>query len=429
MDASFYDTHLQVLSEELIPAMGCTEPVAIAYAAALAHKALGQMPERISVQVSGNLVKNAKSVVVPNTGGLRGIDAAAIAGVVAGDAEKALEVISEVSQEQKDQISELLKRAICQVSLLDSCYPLDLIVTLYAHTSTAKVRIAGRHNNVILIEKDGQCLRKESPPYDTESNGINTKSLLTMEEILNFADRVEIEAVRYMLLRQARYNTAICEEGLKHSYGEEIGKIILQEEGDSVQSRCKALVAAGSDARMGGCELPVVINSGSGNQGITVSVPIVEYARAYGINEETMLRAMVVSNLTAIHIKSGIGPLSAYCGAASAAAGTAAGIGYLIGESKEVIFSAVINTLAVLSGMICDGAKASCAGKIATALDTAFRALAMARHGRCFHGGDGIVMDGVEDTICAVGMLGRDGMKQTDREILRIMTRGIANDM
>ena len=422
MKPEIYNAYVKILHEELVPAMGCTEPIAIAYASALARDTLGTMPERMEVQASGNLIKNVKSVVVPNTNGLKGIEAAVAAGVVAGDAGKALEVISVVSGEQKARIQDMVGRGMCKVSLLDSGLVLDLIVTLHAGDDWARVRIVNHHTDVVLIEKNGAVLLEK--PVDTSSSigeVFPEKRLLTIRDIVEFARTVDLDDVRDVLERQVNYNMAICEEGLKSSYGGNVGKVLLREFGDGVATRCKAKAAAGSDARMGGCELPVVINSGSGNQGITVSVPVVEYARELGKDQDTLLRALVISNLVAVHQKAGIGSLSAYCGAISAGAAAGAAIAFLLGGGEYEIEHTIVNCLAISSGVVCDGAKASCAGKIAIGLDAALLGYQMIKNQQQFRGGDGILKKGVEETIGVVGRLGKDGMRETDREILHIM--------
>ena len=422
MKPEIYNAYVKILHEELVPAMGCTEPIAIAYASALARDTLGTMPERMEVQASGNLIKNVKSVVVPNTNGLKGIEAAVAAGVVAGDAGKALEVISVVSGEQKARIQDMVGRGMCKVSLLDSGLVLDLIVTLHAGDDWARVRIVNHHTDVVLIEKNGAVLLEK--PVDTSSSIGEVspeKRLLTIRDIVEFARTVDLDDVRDVLERQVNYNMAICEEGLKSSYGGNVGKVLLREFGDGVATRCKAKAAAGSDARMGGCELPVVINSGSGNQGITVSVPVVEYARELGKDQDTLLRALVISNLVAVHQKAGIGSLSAYCGAISAGAAAGAAIAFLLGGGEYEIEHTIVNCLAISSGVVCDGAKASCAGKIAFGLDAALLGYQMITNQQQFRGGDGILKKGVEETIGVVGRLGKDGMRETDREILHIM--------
>ena len=422
MKPEIYNAYVKILHEELVPAMGCTEPIAIAYASALARDTLGTMPERMEVQASGNLIKNVKSVVVPNTNGLKGIEAAVAAGVVAGDAGKALEVISVVSGEQKARIQDMVGRGMCKVSLLDSGLVLDLIVTLHAGDDWARVRIVNHHTDVVLIEKNGAVLLEK--PVDTSSSIGEVspeKRLLTIRDIVEFARTVDLDDVRDVLERQVNYNMAICEEGLKSSYGGNVGKVLLREFGDGVATRCKAKAAAGSDARMGGCELPVVINSGSGNQGITVSVPVVEYARELGKDQDTLLRALVIYNLVAVHQKAGIGSLSAYCGAISAGAAAGAAIAFLLGGGEYEIEHTIVNCLAISSGVVCDGAKASCAGKIAIGLDAALLGYQMIKNQQQFRGGDGILKKGVEETIGVVGRLGKDGMRETDREILHIM--------
>ena len=422
MKPEIYNAYVKILHEELVPAMGCTEPIAIAYASALARDTLGTMPERMEVQASGNLIKNVKSVVVPNTNGLKGIEAAVAAGVVAGDAGKALEVISVVSGEQKARIQDMVGRGMCKVSLLDSGLVLDLIVILHAGDDWARVRIVNHHTDVVLIEKNGAVLLEK--PVDTSSSIGEVspeKRLLTIRDIVEFARTVDLDDVRDVLERQVNYNMAICEEGLKSSYGGNVGKVLLREFGDGVATRCKAKAAAGSDARMGGCELPVVINSGSGNQGITVSVPVVEYARELGKDQDTLLRALVISNLVAVHQKAGIGSLSAYCGAISAGAAAGAAIAFLLGGGEYEIEHTIVNCLAISSGVVCDGAKASCAGKIAIGLDAALLGYQMIKNQQQFRGGDGILKKGVEETIGVVGRLGKDGMRETDREILHIM--------
>ena len=422
MKPEIYNAYVKILHEELVPAMGCTEPIAIAYASALARDTLGTMPERMEVQASGNLIKNVKSVVVPNTNGLKGIEAAVAAGVVAGDAGKALEVISVVSGEQKARIHDMVGRGVCKVSPLDSGLVLDLIVTLHAGDDWARVRIVNHHTDVVLIEKNGAVLLEK--PVDTSSSIGEVspeKRLLTIRDIVEFARTVDLDDVRDVLERQVNYNMAICEEGLKSSYGGNVGKVLLREFGDGVATRCKAKAAAGSDARMGGCELPVVINSGSGNQGITVSVPVVEYARELGKDQDTLLRALVISNLVAVHQKAGIGSLSAYCGAISAGAAAGAAIAFLLGGGEYEIEHTIVNCLAISSGVVCDGAKASCAGKIAIGLDAALLGYQMIKNQQQFRGGDGILKKGVEETIGVVGRLGKDGMRETDREILHIM--------
>lgn len=415
-----YQKYVQILKEELIPAMGCTEPIAIAYGAARACRLLGEKPERILVEASGNLIKNVKSVVVPNTGGLKGIEAAAAAGALAGKPEKELEVIAEVTEEEQQELKDYLRKKPVEVRFLDSEYPFDLIITAEASGHQAKVRIAQYHTNVVLEEKDGQVV--SSKELVNQEEGLTDRTCLNVRDILNFAETVDIEDVREVIERQISYNMAIAEEGLRNSYGANVGSVLLNLYGNDIHNRAKAKAAAGSDARMSGCELPVVINSGSGNQGITVSVPVIEYAKELNVGEEKMYRALVLSNLLAIHQKTRIGRLSAYCGAVSAGSASGAAICYLYGGDYKAVAHCLVNSLAVTSGMICDGAKASCAAKIAFSIESALLGFEMYKEGNQFRDGEGIVSKGVENTIINVGRLGKDGMRETDKEILRIMT-------
>lgn len=419
-----YEAYLQILREELVPAMGCTEPIAIAYGAAVAREKLGAIPERVEIAASGNLIKNVKSVIVPNTCGMKGIPAAAAAGIIAGNSSKVLEVIAEVKEEDKIKIKEYLDTHKIDVSLANTELTFDLIITVYKGESYVKVRIVNYHTNIVLIEKDGEKLLEESIKGEAE-NKLTDRSLLNIKDILDFAETVDIEDVRPMIGRQIEYNTKIAEEGLKNNYGANIGKVMLEAYGDDVKNRAKATAAAGSDARMNGCELPVVIVSGSGNQGMTASLPVIVYAKELGVSEEKMYRALVLSNLTTIHQKTGIGRLSAYCGAVSAGCGSGAGICYLYGGGYEEIAHTIVNALAIVSGIVCDGAKASCAAKIASSVEAGIFGYHMYKNGQEFKDGDGIISKGVENTIRNIGRLGKDGMKATDEEILHIM---VGND-
>ena len=416
-----YQTYVQILKEELVPAMGCTEPIALAYCAAKAKEVLGVLPERCVVEASGNIVKNVKSVIVPNTGGLKGIEAAAAAGVVAGDAGRVLEVIAGVTQEQKIQIKEYMEKTPIQVKPLETDELLDMIVTLYRDGSYAKVRIANYHTNIVLIEKDGEKLY-EMGVMATEEAQMADRSLLNVKDIDDFARTVELEDVKELIGRQIEYNSAISKEGLEHDWGANIGSVLLKAYGDDIRVRARAVAAAGSDARMSGCEMPVIINSGSGNQGMTASLPVIEYAKELKVSEEELYRALVLSNLVTIHQKTGIGRLSAYCGAVSAGCGAGCGIAYLLGGDYATIAHTLVNALAIVSGIICDGAKPSCAGKIAAAVDAGILGYQMYINGQQFRGGDGIISKGVENTIRNVGRLGKEGMKETDKEIIQIMT-------
>lgn len=415
-----YQQYLQILREELIPAMGCTEPIAIAYGAARARALLGEKPEKILVEASGNLIKNVKSVVVPNTGGLKGIEAAAAAGALAGKPEKELEVIADIAEEQKAELAAFLEQKAVEVRFLDSEYPLDLIVTEEASGHCTKVRIAQYHTNVVLEEADGQVVSRKE--VSAREEGLTDRSVLNVKDILDFAESVDTEEVRDILDRQIACNMAIAEEGIRNSYGANVGSVLLNLYGNEIHNRAKAMAAAGSDARMSGCELPVVINSGSGNQGITVSVPVIEYGRELQVGQEKLYRALVLSNLLAIHQKTGIGRLSAYCGAVSAGSAAGAAISYLYGGDYKTIAHCLVNSLAVTSGMICDGAKSSCAAKIAFSIESALLGYEMYKMGNQFRDGEGIVRKGVENTIANVGRLGKEGMRETDREILKMMT-------
>ena len=389
---------------------------------------MGEAPDRVVVEASGNIIKNVKSVIVPNTGHLRGIPAAAAAGIVAGDAGKQLEVIAEVSEAQQADIRTFMETVPIQVEIASSPLIFDINVIVYAGESYAKVRIANYHTNIVLIEKDGEVLQSSEIKDDSESD-LTDRSFLSVELIYDFANTVELEDVKKVLDVQIDYNMAISEEGLKSDYGANIGSVLLKANKDvmehggesALRLKARAMAAAGSDARMNGCELPVIINSGSGNQGITASVPVIVYARAMGVSQEKLYRALVLSNLLGIHQKTPIGRLSAYCGAINAGAAAGCGIAYLKGADLDGIIHTLVNALAIASGVVCDGAKASCAGKIALAVDNGILGYEMHLEGQQFVGGDGIVKKGVENMSASVGRLGHDGMAETDREILRIM--------
>lgn len=415
-----YQAYVQILKEELIPAMGCTEPIALAYAAAKAREVLGEMPDRVFIGASGSIIKNVKSVIVPNTNHLKGIPAAAAAGIVAGKAEKELEVISEVSEEKREEIARFMEQTEITVEYIDNGIVFDIIVIVFKGESSAKVRIANYHTNIVRIEKNQEILL-DIPVQGEEEEGLTDRSLLDVKDIWDFINTMDVEDVREILYRQITYNTAIADEGLRGDYGANIGSVLLSMYGDDVRNRAKARAAAGSDARMNGCELPVVINAGSGNQGMTCSLPVLEYAKELKVGEEKTYRALALSNLIAIHQKTGIGRLSAYCGAVSAGAAAGAGIAYLCGGGYEEVIHTVVNALAIVSGMICDGAKASCAAKIAASVDAGILGYHMYLQGQQFYAGDGIVTKGVEATIHNIGRLGKDGMKGTNEEIIRMM--------
>lgn len=418
-----YEAYVQILKEELIPAFGCTEPIALAYAAAIAARELGKYPTRVLVEVSGNIVKNVKSVIVPNTGGMNGIEAAVAAGIVAGKSEKKLEVIADIEERQIADIRRFMECTRIQVDLADSDYIFDIGVILFNEEESVKVRIVGEHTNVVLIEHNGRIILKKDITADRTASDMTDRSVLNIQDIVEFANIAEIADVQEILDRQIAYNMTIAQEGMKNNYGANIGKVLLHTYGNDVKTKARAYAAAGSDARMNGCSLPVVICSGSGNQGITASVPVIVYAMELGIEKDRLYRALLVSNLATIHQKTGIGRLSAYCGAISAGCGSGAGIAYLLGDGYEEISHTLVNGLAIVSGIICDGAKASCAAKIATAVDAGIMGYAMYKQGQQFHAGDGIVAKGIEENILNIGLLAKEGMRETDKEILTIMTR------
>ena len=415
-----YTQFVQILKEELVPAMGCTEPISIAYAAAKAREVLADMPISALVEVSGNIVKNAKSVTVPHTGGMRGIKSAFIAGLVAGNAKAELEVIANVTDEQIEEMRAAVETFDVEVITPENARIFDIAITLRSEKHEAYVRIADHHTNIVSVKKDGETLFEKA----VEEKQKTDRSGLTVENILAFADTVDIADVEETLARQIEYNMAIAEEGLKNEYGANVGKVLLRSYQPDIKITAKAYAAAGSDARMNGCELPVVINSGSGNQGITASVPVIVYARGMHLSKDKLYRALCVSNLITIHLKDGIGALSAYCGVVSAGAGAGCGIAYLLGGREEEINHTLVNALAIDSGIICDGAKASCAAKIATAVESGLLGLNMYYNGNEFYAGDGIVKSGVENTIKSVSRLAYKGMRETDKEIIRIMLDG-----
>lgn len=407
-----------ILKEELVPAMGCTEPIAIAYAAAKCRELLGTMPNRIEIGVSGNIIKNVKSVVVPGTGGMRGIEAAVLAGTAAGKAERKLEVISDMGEAELAAIHKAAEQIPIEIKCLDEGNIFDIRVEMYYNEEQSLVRITGYHTNITCLEKDHQVIYNACAE---EENKLTDRKILNVKDILTFAETEDIGRIKELLDRQIAYNTAIAEEGLRGNYGVSFGKVLLQTYGTGIRNRAKAKAAAGSDARMGGCEMPVIINSGSGNQGITASVPVIEYAREKGICRDKTYRALLLSNLLTIHLKTGIGRLSAYCGAVSAGCAAGAAIAYLEGGDYEAIAHTIVNSLAIVSGIVCDGAKASCAAKIAFSIDAGIIGFDMYKQGKEFKGGDGFVKKGVENTIENVGKLARYGMKETDREILQLM--------
>lgn len=421
--SAVYKTYVEILKRELVCAMGCTEPIAIAYCAAVARKALGTLPSEIDVAASGNIIKNVKSVIVPNTGGLRGIEAAAAIGALAGDAEAGLQVVSHVTPDEIAALPGFMEQTAFSVSAAESEFLLDIEVTVRAGGHFATVRAVQEHTNIVLVETDAGVLFSKDPDEDTgKDEGAPDYTLLNVADICEFADTCELDDVRPILERQLSCNCAIAEEGLRGNYGAGIGKVLLAAYGDDVRTRARAYAAAASDARMNGCDLPVVINSGSGNQGITASLPVYIYAKELGVSEEKLFRALLVSNLVTLHEKTGIGRLSAYCGAVSAGAGAGAGIAYLHGGGCREISHTIVNALAVTSGIVCDGAKSSCAAKIAMAVEAGILGFEMYSCGKQFYGGDGLVAKGVENSIANFSRLGRVGMRETDKEIIRMMT-------
>ena len=421
-----YGEYIRILKAELIPATGCTEPIAIAYAAAKAREVLGVLPETCRVTASGNIIKNVKSVVVPNTGGMRGIEAAAAAGIVAGKADRQLQVIAHVDERQRERIRAYRESHRIEVAPADGDKVFFIDVCAEAAGCRACVTIETFHTNVTRIEKNGQCLFAQNcaaSAREQTASDVPDYSALSVERILHFADSVDLRDVEEVIARQIEYNSAIAREGLSGRWGAQIGRTLLAMHGNDVRTRARAAAAAGSDARMSGCDMPVVIVSGSGNQGMTASLPVIEYARELQADRERLYRSLVVSNLVTIHQKTSIGRLSAFCGAVSAGCGAAAGIAYLHGDGYEVVAHTIVNTLAILSGMVCDGAKPSCAAKIAMAVEAGLMGYEMYRNGHNeFVDGEGIVKKGVDNTIRTVGRMARLGMRETDREILEIMT-------
>lgn len=413
--------YFSILKEELIPATGCTEPIALAYCAARLREVLGAVPERIEAEVSGNIVKNVKSVVVPNTGGLKGIRTAIAAGVVAGDPGRVLQVICDVPEEKHGEIAAYCANTPIEVFCAETPRMLDIRLTGCTAAHRAVVHIANSHSNIVREELDGRVLF-EKPLSDSPEDSLTDKSSLNVADILEFANTSDLREVRELLEQQVNCNTAIAQEGLRGNWGANIGSVLLSGYPADIKTEAKAWAAAGSDARMSGCEMPVVILSGSGNQGITASVPLARYAAHCGFSREKLYRALLVSDLVTIEQKSGIGRLSAYCGAVSAGVGAGAGIAYLLDGSFEAVAHTIVNAVAIISGTICDGAKPSCAAKIAASVDAGILGYHMYLASQEFKSGDGIVTRNVDDTIANIGVLAKEGMRETDRTILEIMT-------
>lgn len=411
---------IAIMRQELIPALGCTEPIAVAYAAARAREVLGNFPDHLLVECSADIIKNVKGVVVPTTGNMKGAEASAVLGAVGGVASKKLEVLSEIRPEHLTETRRLLDSNFCEIRLLENIPGLQIIVTACRGDESALVEIKDTHTNIVRIMKNGKTI------FQTE-NKVNEKetrpdyTLLTLRNIYNFCVSEDISELISLLKYQEECNLGIAEEGLAHPYGEQVGATLMRYYGDDIKNRARALAAAGSDARMGGCVLPVVINSGSGNQGITVCLPVLAYADYLNVDESKKYRALALSNLVSIHVKYGVGKLSAFCGAVSAACGSGAAITYLSGGDFDLVSKTVTNTLGNVTGIICDGAKPSCAAKIASAVDAAILGHCMAMDGRVFGAEEGIVVDDVEGTISNVARVASKGMRATDLEILNIM--------
>lgn len=418
MNQEIYDNYIKILHSELIPAMGCTEPIALAFAAAKAREVLGCIPETMVARCSGNIIKNVKSVIVPNSGNERGVEAAAVLGAVAGRSELGLQVISKVSEDDIKMTKDLLKKKICRCELEEGEGNLYILISVQAKGHSAAVEVRAKHDHISRITKDGKVLF-EQPNIQASVSG--DKDKLNIKDILEFANIVELDDVRDMLETQISYNSAISEEGLANFWGASVGRTILDAESGSTLQRARAAAAAGSDARMNGCALPVVINSGSGNQGITCCMPVIVYARELGCSHEKLLRALTLSNLISIHQKRYIGNLSAYCGAVSAGTAAACGIAYLQGADYDTIGTTIINAIGTTGGIICDGAKSSCASKISASVEAGVLGYEMARRGRKFQFGEGIVSGDYEQTIRNIGAVGRDGMRDTDITILNLM--------
>lgn len=422
MEERQYQCYLDILKEELVPALGCTEPIALAYAAAAAREAFGDMPGHMDVYCSGNIIKNVKSVTVPNSGGMHGIEAAALLGAVGGRADRNLEVLETVTEADREQVRALLERGFCTCHLQEGVANLYIRVEMRGEGHCVKVTISGKHTHIERIERDGEILFEDTGDCkQAQKQEPDKRESLNVKDILQFADEVHMEDIEEVIGRQVEMNTAISEEGLKNHYGAEVGRTLMAVYGDDIKVRAKAKAAAGSDARMNGCPMPVIINSGSGNQGMTCSLPVIEFAKEWKVSEERMYRALVVSNLIAIHQKKYIGSLSAYCGAVSAACGAGAAITYLYGGDYEAVSNTITNTIANMGGVVCDGAKSSCAAKIASAVDAAIMAHMLENAEHSFRPGEGLVKEDVEDTIKSMGYVGRVGMKDTDVTILNLM--------
>lgn len=428
LDNAKKEKYVQILKEELVPALGCTEPIAIAYTAANLRKIMGGIPDEILIESSGNIIKNAKSVIVPNTGGMKGMEASALIGLIGGNADKGLEVLADVTEEHVKLAHEYLAKSCTKLKLMDTPASLHIRITGKLNGDTGVAELIHQHTNIVLLKKNDEIIFEKPFSLESSAGALTDRSCLNVKDILEFADTVPVDDVSPIIMRQVEYNMRVSEDGLKSSYGIETGKNILkynQKKGDnfSVKVQAEGEVAAASDARMCGCSYPVITNSGSGNQGLAVSVPVVVYARENKLSEEKLIRCLIVSNLLAIHQKTGIGRLSAYCGAVTAGAACAAAITYMKGGSYEQVCGTIANTLGVVSGILCDGAKQSCAAKIASALDSALFAHELAMDGDFFAGGDGVVKDDIEKTIAGIGVVAAQGMRKTDEVVLQVMLK------
>lgn len=422
MITELYNNYIQLLKDEMVKALGCTEPIAVALAGAKAREVLGIMPKKIIIKCSQNIIKNVKGVIVPTTPNMKGIDVACVLGVIAGDANLGLEVLNNVKEKDIKELKELLLKNICEVQQLNSGDNLHIICYVENGNENAEVEILRSHSNIESIKKNGKVIFQNKDEEHINSQKIDY-SILNFEDIYNFSNTFKIEDLKDLLDTEIQCNNAIAEEGLKNDYGAKVGKTILKNAGDSIKEKVKAYAAAGSDARMSGCNMPVVINSGSGNQGMAILSTVYQYAKYLKISNEKLYRALVFANLIGLWQKAGIGKLSAFCGAVSAASAAGAAITYMKGGTKKQIEDTIINTLASAGGIVCDGAKPSCALKISVSVDAAITASEMAMNNCVFQNGEGLVKDNIENTISAICEMAKDGMKNTDEKILEIMLK------
>lgn len=422
MITELYNNYIQLLKDEMVKALGCTEPIAVALAGAKAREVLGIMPKKIIIKCSQNIIKNVKGVIVPTTPNMKGIDVACVLGVIAGDANLGLEVLNNVKEKDIKELKELLLKNICEVQQLNSGDNLHIICYVENGNENAEVEILHSHSNIESIKKNGKVIFQNKDGKNINSQK-NDYSILNFENICEFANNFKIDDLKDLLDMEIQCNNAIAEEGLKNDYGAKVGKTILKNAGDSIKEKVKAYAAAGSDARMSGCNMPVVINSGSGNQGMAILSTVYQYAKYLKISNEKLYRALVFANLIGLWQKAGIGKLSAFCGAVSAASAAGAAITYMKGGTKKQIEDTIINTLASAGGIVCDGAKPSCALKISVSVDAAITASEMAMNNCVFQNGEGLVKDNIENTVSAICEMAKDGMKNTDEKILEIMLR------